>query len=77
MAESVKGGRAWNLALDTLCDVEPTIYPASVDIPSATNGWLCRVENSCVTAGYGLTPEEAYVDFIEECWASMGYFPRG
>ena len=77
MADSRKGGRTWYHALNTICDVEPTIYPASVDIPGAKDGWLCRVENSCVTAGYGRTPEEAYVDFIEECWCLMGSFPKG
>lgn len=77
MSDSRPGSRTWQRALNTLFEPHPTIYPASVDIDGA-RGWLCRHDvDFAPTAGYGITPEEAYVDYVEEVWCLSGSFPKG
>lgn len=43
-------------------------------------GWYCdaRVHGAeAEVCGFGATPEEAFVDFIEELWCLSGEFPEG
>lgn len=77
MADSRPGSRTWQHALNVEFEPDPTIYPADVDMPDA-RGWLCRHDSTwSPTAGYGRTPEEAYVDYVEEVWCLTGSFPKG
>ncbi len=40
-------------------------------------GWFASEPGNAVTPGYGMTKNDAFVDFIEEYWCLTGTFPRG
>jgi hypothetical protein len=62
MADAPKGSSEWNRLRNVRFRVKPRVRRYG-------RGWLCGHMNHSFapTAGFGLTVESAYVDYVEEC----------
>jgi len=87
MADSKRGSKTFALALKT--KIPGVVYkrPWEMDNKYLSKrkrgkdprkwGWFCFVPGSWLTHGFGLTRDEAFVDYVEEGWCLGGEFPKG
>lgn len=67
--DSVPGGKTYRLALAHRFARPPRIKRTETGL------WEC--DGAAPVVGIGATPQEAYVDHVEEAWCFAGYFPPG
>lgn len=72
MSDSKPGSNTYTLALATRLPRTPRLTHYA---QHEGDGWVC--EGGTMIVGVGPTPQDAYVDHVEEHWCLMNDFPAG